>query len=64
MEEFIVQQLSKSEQLSVGVGLDWLTMAPAPVVHNVAAFVSVRRRAQMTKEECLAVNAMQWNGPL
>ena len=39
-------------------------MASVPVVHNVAAFVSVRRGAQMTKEERAAVNAMQRNGPL
>ena len=39
-------------------------MASVPVVHDIATFVSVRRGAQMTKEERSAVNAMQRNGPM
>ena len=39
-------------------------MASVPVVHDIATFVSVRRGAQMTKEERSAANAMQRNGPL
>ena len=39
-------------------------MALVPVVHNIAAFVSVRRGAQMAKEERAAVNTMQRNGLL
>ena len=39
-------------------------MAWVPVVHNVASFVLVRRGAELTQGEQLAVNTMQRNGPL